>query len=95
VVAADPRSISRRSRELRVVSIALVSVLVIGSLWSTALLIDDGELDGGGAAARVHDAPTHPDLAFPQQLKGSVTRHLPPPASHLGRRGRLSLTQPG
>ena len=32
VVAADPRSISRRSRELRVVSIALVSVLVIGSL---------------------------------------------------------------
>jgi hypothetical protein len=41
VVAADPRSISRRSRELRVVSIALVSVLVLGSLWSTALLIDD------------------------------------------------------
>ena len=41
VVAADPRSITRRSRELRAVSIALVSVLVIGSLWSTALLIDD------------------------------------------------------
>jgi uncharacterized membrane protein len=105
VVAADPRSISRRSRELRVVSIALVSVLVIGSLWSTALLIDDlvhggpetnsardlleagtvvwlsnniafallyWELDGGGAAARVHDAPTHPDLAFPQQLNPQI-----------------------
>jgi hypothetical protein len=41
VIAADPRSVSRRSRELRAVSIALVSVLVVGSLWSTALLIDD------------------------------------------------------
>jgi hypothetical protein len=26
------------------------------------------ELDGGGAAARAHRIPTHPDLAFPQQL---------------------------
>ena len=101
VVAADPRSVTRRSRELRAVSIALVSVLVIGSLWSTALLIDDlvhggpetnsasellkagsivwlsnaiaftllyWELDGGGAAARAHDPPRYPDLAFPQQL---------------------------
>jgi uncharacterized membrane protein len=41
VIAADPRSITRRSRELRALSIALVSVLVIGALWSTALLIDD------------------------------------------------------
>ena len=40
VIAADPRSVTRRSRELRVLSIALVSVLVIGSLWSTVLLID-------------------------------------------------------
>ena len=101
VVAADPRSVTRRSRELRAVSIALVSVLVVGSLWSTALLIDDlvhggpetnsasellkagsivwlsnaiaftllyWELDGGGAAARAHDLPRYPDLAFPQQL---------------------------
>ena len=101
VIAADPRSVTRRSRELRAVSIALVSVLVIGSLWSTALLIDDlvhggsetnsasellkagsivwlsnciaftllfWELDGGGAAARAHDLPRYPDLAFPQQL---------------------------
>jgi uncharacterized membrane protein len=41
VIAADPRSVTRRSRELRVLSIGLVSVLVIGALWSTVLLIDD------------------------------------------------------
>ena len=40
VIAADPGSITRRSRELRALSIALVAVLVVGSLWSTALLID-------------------------------------------------------
>ena len=101
VVAADPGSITRRSRELRALSIALVSVLVVGALWSTAQLIDDlvhggpetnsasdllkagsivwlsnaiaftllyWELDGGGAAARAHDLPRYPDLAFPQQL---------------------------
>jgi hypothetical protein len=101
VIAADPRSVTRRSRELRAVSIVLVSVLVVGSLWSTALLIDDlvhggpetnsasdllkagsivwlsnaiaftllyWELDGGGAAARAHERPRYPDLAFPQQL---------------------------
>jgi hypothetical protein len=101
VIAADPGSITRRTRELRVLSIALVSVLVVGALWSTAQLIDDlvhggpetnsasellkagsivwlsnaiaftllyWELDGGGAAARAHDLPRYPDLAFPQQL---------------------------
>jgi len=41
VIAADPRSVTRRARELRVLSIGLVSVLVIGALWSTLLLIDD------------------------------------------------------
>jgi len=41
VIAADPRSVTRRARELRVLSIGLVSVLVIGALWSTVLLIDD------------------------------------------------------
>ena len=41
LIAADPRSSTRRSRELRALSIALVSVLAIGALWSTALLIDD------------------------------------------------------
>jgi uncharacterized membrane protein len=41
VITADPRSVTRRARELRVLSIGLVSVLVIGAMWSTALLIDD------------------------------------------------------
>jgi uncharacterized membrane protein len=105
VVAADPRSVTRRSRELRVLSIGLVSVLVIGSLWSTVLLIDAlihggpqtdsaadlleagsivwvsnniafallyWELDGGGAAERVHREPEHPDLAFPQQINPKI-----------------------
>jgi hypothetical protein len=30
------------------------------------------ELDGGGAAARAHGLPDHPDLAFPQQLNPDV-----------------------
>jgi hypothetical protein len=101
VIAADPGAITRRSRELRALSIALVAVLVVGALWSTALLIDGlvhggpqtnsaedlleagsivwlsnciaftllyWELDGGGAAARAHERPRYPDLAFPQQL---------------------------
>lgn len=105
VVVADPGAITRRSRLLRAVSIALVSVLVFGALWSTALLIDAlvhgssqtnsavdlleagsivwlsnniafallyWELDGGGAAARAHDMPLHPDLAFPQQLNPRI-----------------------
>jgi uncharacterized membrane protein len=101
VVAADPRSVTRRSRELRAVSIVLVSILVLGAMWSTVMLIDAlvhgspqtnsasdlleagsivwlsntiaftllyWELDGGGAAARAHEPPRYPDLAFPQQL---------------------------
>ena len=40
VIAADPRSVTRRSRELRVLSIGLVSVLVVGAMWATAVLID-------------------------------------------------------
>jgi hypothetical protein len=47
VIAADPGRINRRSRWLRVLSIVLVSVLVLGALWSTAQLIDD--LIHGGA----------------------------------------------
>ena len=105
VIAADPRAITRRSRLLRAISIALVSVLVVGALWSTVLLIDGlvhggpqtnsardlleagsivwlsnniafgllfWELDGGGAAARAHHVPLHPDLAFPQQLNPRI-----------------------
>jgi hypothetical protein len=40
LVVADPRDISRRSRELRAVSIALVAALVLSALWATGLLID-------------------------------------------------------
>jgi len=40
IVASDPGRISRRSRLLRGLSIALVTVLVLGSLSSTVLLID-------------------------------------------------------
>ena len=41
LVAGDPGEITRRTRELRLLSIGLVSVLVMGALWSTVLLIDD------------------------------------------------------
>src|SRR5205809_1002885 len=40
VIAGDPVRISRRSRELRTVSIVLVSVLVLATLWSTGQLVD-------------------------------------------------------
>ena len=41
VVASDPGRISRRSRLLRALSIALVATLAVGTLWATGLLIDD------------------------------------------------------
>ena len=41
VIAGDPGKINRRSRELRVLSIGLVAVLVLGALWATGQLIDD------------------------------------------------------
>ncbi len=47
VIASDPGRINRRSRWLRVLSIGLVSVLVVGALWATVQLIDD--LIHGGA----------------------------------------------
>lgn len=47
LIAGDPATISRRSRELRALSIVLVSVLVLGALWATVQLIDD--LIHGGA----------------------------------------------
>jgi hypothetical protein len=107
VIAGDPGKINRRSRWLRVLSIVLVSVLVLGALWATVQLIDDlinggavtnsanelleagtivwvsnniafallyWELDGGGAAARAHDLPTHHGFAFPQQLNPGIGR---------------------
>jgi hypothetical protein len=105
VIAGDPGKINRRTRWLRVLSIVLVSVLVLGALWATVQLIDDlinggavtnsaselleagtivwvsnniafallyWELDGGGAAARAHQLPTHADFAFPQQMNPRI-----------------------
>ena len=46
LVVADPGRIDNRSRHLRVLSVALVSVLVVATLWSTGLLIY--ELINGG-----------------------------------------------
>jgi hypothetical protein len=105
LIVGDPGRISRRSSALRGTSIALVTVLIAQSLWSTARLIDElivggphtdkagellaaasvvwvsnniafallyWELDGGGAAARAHALPDHPDLAFPQQMNPDI-----------------------
>jgi hypothetical protein len=41
LILGDPGRIDRRTRELRMVSIVLVSVLVLATLWSTGQLIDD------------------------------------------------------
>lgn len=41
LIAGDPGRIDRRSSALRAVSIALVSVLALGAVWSTVQLIDD------------------------------------------------------
>jgi len=47
LVATDPGRISKRSQLLRVMSIGLVAVLALGTLQSTAMLID--ELISGGS----------------------------------------------
>jgi hypothetical protein len=105
LIVGDPGRISKRSSVLRGSSIALVTVLIAQSLWSTARLIDQlivggphtnkpgpllaaaavvwvsnniafallyWELDSGGAAARAHGLPDHPDLAFPQQMNPDI-----------------------
>jgi hypothetical protein len=41
VIVGDPGRIDRRTRLLRAISIALVFVLVLGTLWATGQLIDD------------------------------------------------------
>lgn len=46
LIAGDPGAIDRRSRLLRVLSIALVAILVVGALGATVQLID--VLIGGG-----------------------------------------------
>jgi hypothetical protein len=50
-IAGDPGRINRHSRELRVLSIVLVSVLVLDALWATVQLVDD--LIHGGAGLSV------------------------------------------
>jgi hypothetical protein len=105
LILGDPGRISKRSSALRGFSIALVTVLIAQSLWSTASLIHElivggphtnkpgpllaaaavvwvsniiafallyWELDSGGAAARAHGLPEHPDLAFPQQMNPGI-----------------------
>ncbi len=107
VIAGDPGRITRRSAQLRALSIGLVAVLAASTLAATAQLIDVllkggaetnsadtllsagaivlisnniafallyWELDSGGAAARAHRLPRHPDFAFPQQ----TAPHLAP-----------------
>ena len=54
IVLGDPGAIDRRSRGLRSLSIALVSLLVLGALWSTILLID-GLIDGSPATDSAGD----------------------------------------
>ena len=49
LIVGDPGKITRRSRRLRAFSIALVGVLVLGTLWSTIRLLDT--LIHGGAEA--------------------------------------------
>ena len=46
LIAGDPGKIDRRSAPLRTLSIGLVSVLVLGALWATALLTSH-LIDGG------------------------------------------------
>jgi hypothetical protein len=41
VIVGDPGRVSRRSRVLRAISVALVSVLGLATLWATGQLIDD------------------------------------------------------
>ncbi|MFJ9732645.1 hypothetical protein ACIRUL_15025 [Streptomyces sp. NPDC101171] len=54
LIAGDPGRISRRSAALRAISIALVSVLACGAIWSTVRLTDD--LVHGGSETNSADA---------------------------------------
>jgi hypothetical protein len=54
LIVGDPVRISRRSAQLRWISIALVSVLVLTTLWSTALLIRD-LIEGGPETSSAGD----------------------------------------
>jgi hypothetical protein len=47
LIVGDPGRIDRRTHWLRIASIVLVAVLVLGALWATGLLVDD-LINGGG-----------------------------------------------
>jgi hypothetical protein len=55
-----------------------------GSVWASTVLtfaLLYFELDSGGAAARAHEMPDTPQLAFPQQLNPTCTRRSGDPGS--------------
>ncbi len=101
LILGDPGRIDRTGPWQRRVSFALVAVILVSTLASTALLVYDlvtgspltnqadqvllagakvwlgnnvafalmyWTFDGGGPAVRARGLPSHPDLAFPQQL---------------------------
>jgi hypothetical protein len=54
LIAGDPGRIDRRTGPLRALSVALISVLVFGALWATALLVS--HLINGGKETESADA---------------------------------------
>jgi uncharacterized membrane protein len=54
LIVGDPGKIDRRSSRLRTLSIGLVTVLVVGALWSTVRLIDQ-LIHGGGETSSAAD----------------------------------------
>lgn len=46
LLAGDPGRISRRTGPLRAASVALISVMTLGAVWSTVQLVDDILTDG-------------------------------------------------
>jgi membrane protein required for beta-lactamase induction len=54
VIASDPGRITRRSKEIRALSIALVAVLALGTMWATAELID-ALINGGSITDSASD----------------------------------------
>ena len=85
VIASDPGKINRRSRLLRALSIVLVSVLVLGALWATVLLIDDlihAWIRSSISRTVAHNAPrTSTDTSTIESARSSRERRLIFPGS--------------
>ena len=62
LIAGDPGQISRRSSALRAVSVALISVLALSTVWSTIQLIDD----------LIHGGPQTSSASMLLQVGGNV-----------------------